>query len=84
MKISNKKFIFYASEGFTFQPHSENDLPEAENLQILGWGEGVSAKDAFDCFREENYNWLKGLNFNEVVGMELKSDRKSYFSLKNL
>ena len=57
-KYVTRIFIFYTNEGFTFQPGSENDLPEAENCQVLGWGSGKSFVEAFNNFKEENYSHI--------------------------
>ncbi|MFA5993883.1 MAG: hypothetical protein WC823_02875 [Parcubacteria group bacterium] len=81
MKTS-RHFIFYTTEGFTFQPGSEEDLPEVENCQVLGWGSGGTDKEAFDDFKRES-PWLENLRFNEVIGVELKDERVYYFNLKN-
>jgi hypothetical protein len=76
-----KKFIFYTTEGFTFQPGSEEDLPEVENCQVLGWGRGETPKEAFDDFKQES-SWLEVLRFDEVIGAELKNEKRYYFNLK--
>lgn len=76
-----RKFIFYTTEGFTFQAESEENLPEVENYQILGRGKGETPKDAFDNFKQEN-EWLEKLRFNKVIGAELKNEKKYYFNLK--
>ena len=76
-----KHFIFYTNEGFTFQPESEEDLPEVENCQVLGWGRGRNSEEAFEKFKEENY-WLHKLKFSRVIGSELKDEKRCYFELK--
>jgi hypothetical protein len=77
-----RRFIFYTTEGFTFLPNSESDVPDVENCQILGWGKGDNAKDAFEDFKKQN-RWLKGSKFNEVICAELKYEKTSNFILKN-
>lgn len=74
-------FIFYTNEGLTFQPKSEEDLPEIENCQVLGWGEGETAEDAFNNFKQENF-WLDKMRFNKVIGIELRNKKEQYFNLK--
>ena len=76
-----KNFIFYTNEGFTFQPGSEEDLPEVENCQVLGWGRGRSSEEAFKKFKDES-RWLRKLKFSQVIGSELKDERRYYFELK--
>jgi hypothetical protein len=55
-------------------------LPDVENCQVLGWGKGSNAKDAFYDFKKQN-NWLKNAKFNEVIGAELKDEKTYNFSL---
>lgn len=38
--IVDKKYIFITFEGFTFQPYSESDVPDIENMQVIGFSEG--------------------------------------------
>ncbi|KKP67444.1 MAG: hypothetical protein UR66_C0014G0004 [Candidatus Moranbacteria bacterium GW2011_GWE1_35_17] len=80
-KISTRYFIFYTTEGFTFQPGSKEELPEIENCQILGWGNGKDAKEAFENFKKENV-WLEKFRFDAVVGVELKNQKIYHFNLK--
>jgi hypothetical protein len=76
-----KNYIFYTTEGFTFLPNSESDVPEVENCQVLGWGNGTSAKAAFNYFKKQNH-WLENSKFNEVICVELKDEITYNFSLK--
>ncbi|EKD29015.1 MAG: hypothetical protein ACD_79C00117G0002 [uncultured bacterium] len=80
MKIV-RNFIFYTTEGLTFQPNSESDMPDVENCQVLGWGEGITVEEAFNNFKYESF-WLKTLRFNEVIGVELRDEKTYYFNLK--
>ncbi|MFA7208977.1 MAG: hypothetical protein WC120_01705 [Parcubacteria group bacterium] len=80
MKIRN--FIFYTTEGYTFQPDSESDMSDVENCQVLGWGKGNVAEEAFDNFKEESA-WLKDMEFDEVIGVELKDEKTYHFNLKD-
>ena len=82
-KITNsqgivRNFIFYTTEGCTFSPNSESDMPDVENCQILGWGNGDTPKEAFDNFKKESF-WFKTLKFNEVIGVELKDEKTYHF-----
>ncbi|GEM_PF-825979 len=74
-------FIFYTTEGFTFQSNSEDEMTDVENCQILGWGKGTSPKKAFADFRKES-PWIKNLRFDRVVGVELKDEKTYYFNLE--
>lgn len=78
-----KDFIFYTTEGTTFQPSltSKNlDNPDVENCQILGWAKGNTPEDAFELLKYE-YPWICDSSFREVIASELKNDKTYYFSL---
>ena len=77
-----KKFIFITSEGFTFQPGSEDYEPDIENMQVIGFGEGDTVDNAVDNMIKEN-PYLKDTKFNKVIGIEVKSYKQSILSLKN-
>ena len=77
-----KKYIFVTVEGITYQPKSESIMPDIENLQVVGYGNGNSPEDAVKNMLEEN-EYLKETNFDEVIGIELKSDKRTYHYLKN-
>lgn len=74
-----KKYIFYTTEGFT-QDSKNNDI---ENCQIIDWVEGKNSKDAFQNFKKEN-QFLKQVNFDNVMCQELANEKVDYFSLKFL
>lgn len=76
-----RSFIFYTTEGFTFQPDSENDTPEIDNCQVLGWGRGDTAQEAYENFKKEKAS-LEKLKFDSVIGAELKDEKTYNFSLK--
>lgn len=77
-----KNFIFLTIEGFTFQPYSTSIEPDIENLQVIGFAQGVNAQVAFEHLLEEN-TYLNNTNFNEIFSMELaESCKKIFFSLK--
>ena len=40
-------YIFSTAEGSTFQPDSESELPEVENLQVIGFSKGINADKAY-------------------------------------
>ena len=82
MDLIMKNYIFYTSEGFTFQPESESIEPDIENCQILGWADGKTPQEAFENLKEEN-DFLKETNFNEVICQELANKKKFNFSLSD-
>ncbi len=72
-----RKFIFITPEGETKTPTGE----DIENLQVLGFGEGIDVNDAFNNFMRENY-YIRTTNFNEVTGIELLNEKQFNFSIK--
>jgi hypothetical protein len=80
LENSVRNFIFYTTEGYAFLPNSESDMSDIENCQVLGWGRGSTEEEAFDDFKKESL-WLKDSEFNKVIGVELKDDKKYYFNL---
>jgi hypothetical protein len=76
-----RNYIFYTTEGFTYLPDSRSDMPDVENCQVLGWGSGINAEDAFSDFKKQNH-WLKNSKFNEVICVELKGEKTYNFNLK--
>lgn len=77
------RYIFITTEGFTFQPGSQNAEPDAENMQVLGFGKGNTAEEAIENMTKEN-GFLVETTFDEVIAIELKSDTRKYFSLKKV
>ncbi len=76
-----KKFIFITSEGFTFQPGSEDYEPDIENMQVIGFGEGNTVDDAVENMVYKNL-YLKDTKFNKVISIEVKSYKQSVLFLK--
>ncbi|MBU1179120.1 hypothetical protein KKB69_02185 [Patescibacteria group bacterium] len=77
-----KKYIFVTAEGITYQPDSESDMPDIENLQVVGFGRGDFPEDAARNMLNES-EYLKETNFNEIIGIELKSDKRTWHYLKD-
>lgn len=77
-----REYIFYTTDGGTFQPNSGAIDPDVENCQILGWAKGDNSKDAFESLKSE-YPWLCDSAFDEVIASELKNEKTYYFSLKD-
>jgi hypothetical protein len=77
------KYIFLSTEGSTFQPNSESIEPDINNLQVIGFGEGNTPREALKELVKEN-RFLIDTNFDEVSAILLANDRREYFSLKQL
>jgi len=75
-----KSYIFITTEGFTFQPNSESQMPDIENCQVIGFGKGQNAQEAFENMLMSQ-KYLHETNFDEIIGLELKSESKENFSL---
>lgn len=60
-----KTFIFLSSEGSTYQPGSTSIDPDTENLQVIGFSEGNTARDALKYLVTQN-DYLSETNFDEV------------------
>ena len=76
-----KDFIFITFEGYTFQPNSNSDIPDIENMQVIGFSKGLNSKEAFENLKIKS-SYLKETNFNEIISMELKDKKFEYFNLK--
>lgn len=77
-----RSYIFITTEGCTFQPNSTSPEPDIENCQVIGFGYGRNAKEAFETMIKEN-EYLLETTFDEVIGMELKSEGKICFYLND-
>ena len=76
-------FIFLTTEGFTFQPHSTSPEPDIENCQLIGFGLGDTAREAFLRMVAES-SWLKDTSFDEIYCYQLADnykESKEFFSL---
>lgn len=78
-----KKYIFITSEGFTFQPGSESTEPDVENLQVVGFAEGNSPEEAIESLLKTS-PYIAETSFDEVTALEVKSERGTSHSLKDL
>lgn len=74
------KYIFLTNEGFTFQPFSESLEPDVDNMQVIGFSQGYTAKDAFNRLLGTN-PFLKDTGFDEVFSLQLAGDDREYFRL---
>lgn len=76
-----KSYVFISSEGFTFQPNSDCQEPDIENCQVIGFGKGCNGREAFEEMLTSQA-YLLGTHFDEVVGLELKNEKREYFSIE--
>jgi hypothetical protein len=74
-------YIFLTSEGYTFQPNSDSESPDIENLQVIGFAMGASADEAYKDLLITN-SYLKETSFKEIFCYRLDKDyeqtRKDY------
>lgn len=77
-----KPYIFITTEGLTFQPNSESPEPDIENCQVIAFSYGNDVRDAFENMLKDN-RYLLETNFDEVIGMELKNEEKTYFYIND-
>jgi hypothetical protein len=77
------KYIFISDEGYTFQPDSTSIEPDIENIQVIGFGQGRTARTALDDLLEHN-KYLCKTSFDELIAIQLKNDAREHFSLRDL
>ena len=78
----DKKYIFITYEGFTFQPNSESDMPDIENMQVIGFSVGKDNKEAFDNLLIKS-QYLKNTSFNELIAFELVDGKQDVFTIQD-
>jgi hypothetical protein len=71
-------FIFLTSEGSTYQPNSESNIPDTENLQVIGISNGENAKDAF-CNLINSREYLTKTTFDKIFCYKLHMDYKNTY-----
>ena len=76
------KYIFITNEGFTFQPYSDSAEPDIENMQVVGFAQGETAKAAMKDLIAKN-TYLVETSFDEMFAIQLKNDYREYFSFRN-
>lgn len=64
-----KTYLFYSSDGFTY----DNLHNEANNMQVLGHGEGININEAFSHFKQ-NQSYIKKQAFNNVMAIQTVGD----------
>ena len=77
-----KDYIFITQEGFTFQPNSQSDIPDIENMQVIGFATGKDVAEAFEQLKIDN-PYLVDTTFDELIALELSNKDKTYHCLKN-
>ena len=74
-------YIFLTNEGHTFQPNSDTETPDIENLQVIGFSMGANSDEAYKNLLKE-CAYLKKTTFKEIFGYKLDKDyqqtRKDY------
>ncbi len=60
-----KEFIFFTTEGFTFDP----DNKQITNMQVLGSAEGSDILEAFKNFKQ-THSYLKQYAFKSITAQE--------------
>ena len=74
-------YIFLTSEGYTFQPNSDAESSDIENLQVLGFAMGIDSDEAYNNLLITN-PYLKHTSFKEIFCYKLDKDyeqtRKDY------
>lgn len=63
----NKKYIVLTTHGFT----ENDDMMSTDNMQVLGWTEGINPKDAVKNFKKECSKLLEGYG-DMVILYEIK------------
>lgn len=74
-----KSFIFITTEGFTFQPGSENSESDIENCQVIGFAQGQNEQKAFENLVQEN-PYLIETTFDKIICIELKHANHEKYS----
>jgi hypothetical protein len=77
-----KNFIFLSSEGSTYQPQSTSIDPDADNLQVVGFGSGGDEKEALtDLLRKSDH--LRDMAFDEVWALEVDGGGGQHLSIRD-
>ncbi len=78
-----KRYIFISTEGFTHQPETTGSEPDIDNMQVIGFGQGDTAKDALRQLLELN-EYLVNTSFDEIIAIQLANDNREYFYLSDI
>lgn len=60
-----KRYIFYTSDGYTY----DNKHQKANNMQILGHGEGSNIDEAFSHFKQHQ-SYICEQNFTNIMAIQ--------------
>ena len=60
-----KNFLFFTSEGFTYDPKNK----DIQNMKILGDGFGKDILEAFNNFKYE-HQYLKNFSFTNIMAIQ--------------
>jgi hypothetical protein len=63
-------YIFLSAEGYTFQPNSNDETPDIENLQVIGFSNGSTADEAFENLLS-THTYLKETSFGSIFCYKL-------------
>ena len=63
-------FIFLTDEGYTFQAESDSEIPDIENMQVIGFSRGFTANDAFTNLLS-THSYLKETSFENIFCYQL-------------
>ena len=77
------KYVFITTEGSTYQPNSDCSVPDIENMQVIGFGQGDTAQSAFRKLLKMD-EYLVNTNFNEIIAIQLASDHREYFYIEDV
>ena len=66
-------YIFLTDEGYTFQPETEQEPVEIENLQVLGTAQGTDANTAYRNLLAEHPE-LKPSEFTRIFCYQLEKE----------
>lgn len=72
-------YIFLTDEGYTYQPYSESDIPDIENLQVIGIASGENEREAFYNLMSRK-RYLLQTTFDHIFCYKLSSDYKDSYS----
>ncbi len=64
-----QNYIFYTSDGYTY----DNNYQEANNMQLLGHGEGNDILEAFEHFKV-NQSYIHKQGFSNVMALQTVGD----------
>ncbi len=74
-------YIFLTDEGYTFQPETEQEPVEIENLQVIGFAKGPDGNTAYRNLLAENPQ-LQETSFERIfcyqLDKEVEGSRKDY------